>query len=299
MYVRALQPPADPSIACANIARAIAERYCPEAAARGSDCLWYHGIWPFYRALGLGGSAFTQLAALSPTLRELAATGRYSRVLISGAADYATLAVVLHEYRAQRMPVRCTVLDVCETPLALCRWYADSIGVEIDTVAAGILEADLGRRFDLITTHAFLGYFDQEERQRLARQWHSMLRAGGKVFLTNRLRPNVQEGVVRFTEAQSHEYLNAVEHESAKGRAGLVCDAEHVERATREYVKKLAVIPVRSLEEIKVIFEAAGFRVDRLRTVASTASAAHSGRGPTVAGTADNLELLATKRRSL
>jgi hypothetical protein len=289
------EEPDDPSIACANIARVIAEKYCPEAAARGADCLWYHGIWPYYRALGLGGSAFTHRAVLSPTLRQLASTGDFRRVLISGAADYATLAVVLGEYEAEHSLPECTVVDVCETPLALCRWYAGLRSITIETIAASILDANPERQFDLIITHSFLGYFDPPARFRLARKWSSLLRAGGKVFLLNRLRKDAGESPVRFSDAQARDYLGLVAQESQRGRPGLVVDEAYVMRATMEYVRNIAMFPVRSTDELRPVFESAGFALDRLQSIQLAPVAGRAAPGLTVAGFPDYLELLATK----
>jgi len=46
------------------------------------------------------------------------------------------------------------VVDRCDTPLALCRWYAERAGFEIDTRASDILRFQDAQGFDAIVTPA-------------------------------------------------------------------------------------------------------------------------------------------------
>jgi hypothetical protein len=119
-------------------------------------------------------------------LRDVARRGA-TRVLISGTAEYAMLAILLHAYRVEGVQPRVTVTDICETPLAICRWYADRHDVAIQTQSCDILNERVDDEFDLIVTHAFLGWFCDADRRRIVAQWHAMLRSGGFVLTSQRI----------------------------------------------------------------------------------------------------------------
>src|SRR5690606_2627697 len=78
------------------------------------------------------------------------------RILISGAADFAMLEVTRATFTDSASRPRFTVVDRCETPLALCRWYAEREGFAIDTVLADMLAFEDAEGFDAIVTHSFL-----------------------------------------------------------------------------------------------------------------------------------------------
>src|SRR5262245_58823293 len=65
-----------------------------------------------------------------------AATGA-PRVLISGAADYAMLDFVHKTLHSRGVNADVTVTDLCETPLALNRWYAERCSCRVTTVCCG------------------------------------------------------------------------------------------------------------------------------------------------------------------
>ena len=156
----------------ARLARDEAPSLC-RADAAGGTCAWHHGLWPTLRLLGL----VTEPALHGEFLRGAlaAVAGKAPRVLLSGAADHALLAQVLAAFASRTL--RITVLDICETPLLLNRWYAGRAGVAIETCRSDILDYAAPRAFDAICTHAFLGNFDAARARafaagsRLAHLW--------------------------------------------------------------------------------------------------------------------------------
>jgi SAM-dependent methyltransferase len=129
-------------------------------------------------------------------------------VLVSGSADYSMPAHALWAYRAEAAPLQLVVVDRCETPLALSRWYAEPTkaaihGTTLSTQRADILDHEGAEPVDVIFTNSFLGSFAPEQRPRLAAAWRRLLRPGGRLVFTNRLRPGAPAGPLGFDAAQA------------------------------------------------------------------------------------------------
>src|SRR5690606_40335193 len=102
---------------CAALARELAPRLCGDGT---ESCAWYHGFWPYMRLLDYGSSPELHKGFYLEGLAPLAAGGE-PRILISGAADFAMLEVAREAFAGGRARPEFTVIDRCETPLALCR----------------------------------------------------------------------------------------------------------------------------------------------------------------------------------
>jgi SAM-dependent methyltransferase len=258
-----------------------------QAPSLCSGCDWNHGLWPTLRLLGLVTEPALHGAFLRPALA--AVPGEGPRVLLSGAADHALLAQVLAAY-AGRSP-RITVLDICETPLMLNRWYAGRRGVAIETQRSDILDYEAAGAFDVVCTHAFLGNFDPPKRAALMRKWHSLLQPGGKVITVNRLRPGREPQWVAFSVDQVWAYRARVE-EAARAR-GL--QVPGLGRAAEAYAGRQAMFPLGSAMELGALLREAAFEVERM-AVAPLASAKRQQVSlPTVPGSDDYVLLIAVR----
>lgn len=248
----------------AQLAREQAPAPCRREPATGHSCAWHHGLWPTLRLLGL----VTEPAFHGEFLRTAlgAVAGESPRVLLSGAADHALLAQVLAAF-AGRAP-RITVLDICETPLMLNRWYAGRAGIAIDTHRSDILDFEAPEAFDAVCTHAFFGNFDPARREVLASKWHALLKPGGRVVTVNRLRPGREPQWVAFSVDQVWAYRTRVE-EAAKRRGLQVAG---LGRAAETYAQRQAIFPLASAEDLRSFIERAGFDIGHLSIAALSPS---------------------------
>jgi SAM-dependent methyltransferase len=240
----------------ARLAREQAPALCRRDPVTGHSCAWNHGLWPTLRLLGL----VTEPALHADFLREALAgvPGERPRVLVCGTADHALLALLLLALGARRPAV--TVLDICETPLLLNRWFAQRTGLAIDTHCCDILDYDEAGAFDAVCTHAFLGNFDAAGRATLMRKWQALLRPGGKVITVNRLRPGQPPQWVAFSIDQVWAYRARVE-EAAKAHGLQVAG---LGRAAETYAQRQAIFPLTSTEDLRTLFERAGFDIEHL-----------------------------------
>ncbi|HXX85569.1 MAG TPA: class I SAM-dependent methyltransferase [Casimicrobiaceae bacterium] len=239
-----------------------------------------------------GGSA----TYFDEVLRLLAVQGDIHRVLISGAADDAMVLVALAAFRAVDRPIELTMVDLCETPLALARASATDCGASVTTHRSDILAFDRTAEFDVVMTNSFLGAFDPSGRVRLFARWADLLRPGGKVLFTNRVRPGSGHAQFGFTSDEGRAFCAAVRSAAERGRALLRVEPEVIEGWARVYTQRYRSYPVRSVDEVLELLRSAGFAPERVETAHFAGRVAGEAvAGPSAAERADYVRVLATR----
>ncbi|HZN86480.1 MAG TPA: class I SAM-dependent methyltransferase [Burkholderiales bacterium] len=272
----------------AALARAQAEALCRRDPRTGISCSWHHGFWPTLRLLGLVTEPALHGAFLRRALAAIPAAR--PRVLISGTADHALLAQALAAFGAR--PFDAVVLDLCETPLMLNRWFAGRAGFAIETRQSNILDFSDDRPYDAVCTHAFLGNFDPAQRAALAAKWRALLRPGGRVVTVNRLRPGSEPLWIAFSTDQVWAFRERVE-DAAKAR-GL--RFPRLGRAAEAYAGRQAVYPLGTAEELRALFEQGGFDIEELSLAALDPAARQALGVPAVPGGDSYAQLVAVRR---
>jgi SAM-dependent methyltransferase len=293
--------PEEPLAESAPLARELAATHCRPLPSLAGGCAWYHGFWQDLRRLGIAKTSGGQGAFLVDTLRSLARAGESPRVLVSGSADYSMPAHALAAYRAEGARLQLTVVDRCETPLALCRWYASREeaarhGAALSTYRADILAHVGPEPVDVVFTNSFLGSFAPADRPRLAAAWHRLLRPGGRLAFTNRLRPGAGTGPLGFEAEQARGFVEAARREAAARRDALGLDPEETAQRAQAYAERYRSHPVRSADEIAELLDRGGFSVDRLEVTTNPGRPGGAVSGPSTAERADYARVLATRR---
>jgi SAM-dependent methyltransferase len=189
-------------------------------------------------------------------------------VLVCGAADYSMLAHALAACRARGVEPELTVIDTCETPLRLNRWYAERFGCRVETGCTSVLDYAPQAQFDAISTHSFLGMFAPAARARLIAAWQRLLRPGGRVVTAHPLRPWGAEEPNRFTPGQADWVRRRVGARAAELSAMLEAGREEVLAQAERYLEARYGYPVRSLDELRALFAQGGFQLDHLESAA-------------------------------
>jgi len=197
-------------VECAALARRMAPELCRREPAIGESCAWLHGYWPYLRLLGLASTPDNHAEFFLGAIGATTGRTRAPRVLVSGAADHSMLALVIQACRQRNARPDVTVVDQCETPLALNRWYAQRAGLEITTRCCDMFEYTEPVPFDAVCTHSFLSEFPPERRSELLGRWRQLLSPGGAVITVNRLRPAGGSAPVGFTPEQTRAFRVAV-----------------------------------------------------------------------------------------
>ena len=130
-------------------------------------------------------------------------------------------------------------VDICATPLAFMQAYAKQNNIELTTYHCDILEfetdeANTEIKFDIILTHAFMGYFDDTQRPLLVKKWRQLLSDRGKIVTIQRVRPADSPSLVTFTAQQSTQFLTAA-IEAAKQSAFNDAELDSLKTAASEF----------------------------------------------------------------
>jgi hypothetical protein len=254
-----MSPIEEPLVESAPLSWQLAGQFCRGDPETGETCAWNHGLWQFLRLMGLAGSAARRGAFYKNAIGTALSGIRSPRVLVSGATDYAMLALVAAALEDRLGTAAVTLVDVCETPLRLGQWYAGRAGMRLDVVQSDMLDYDPRAPFDLVCTDSFISRFPHRQWPELAAKWNAALRSGGSVATATRLRPRATADCIRFSDGEVEAFRGTVLRlaEEARGRFA-IAPAELAARAER-YARHQFNYPVRSREEVRALFEGAGF----------------------------------------
>jgi SAM-dependent methyltransferase len=253
----------EPLAVSAPLAWARAPDLCPPADEPRHQCVWYHRVWQYLRLLDVITSVRTNADFLISFFRERARRGGYRRVLIAAGADYSLLAHVAHAYRLERAPLSVTFIDRCGTAVFLNRWYADRMGIDLETCVTDAIEYTAAEPFDVICSHNFLNRFLPDERIRLLTRWHESLRKGGVALTTQRIRPNATYERDSYGPSGARALAAQVERAARAYEDDLGVDPAELGAAVYEYAIRKGGWVIRTNEEVSRAFEVAGFHVDR------------------------------------
>ena len=112
--------------------------------------------------------------------------------------------------------------------------------------------------FDIVLTHAFMGYFDDLRRQHLVAKWHDLLADGGKVVTVQRVRPVDSPAIVRFSCSQASDFVAAVVRAAERQGMSLGPDLARVEEAATGFAQNFFSHAVRSKSSFEKLFLDAG-----------------------------------------
>jgi SAM-dependent methyltransferase len=226
----------------------------------GDDhCGALHGAWTDLRRLGLAAEPARHAGFYAQTLGAYARSG-HSRVLVAGCADSGMLEIVDQAWRAAPARLDVTVGDRCPTPLLLCAWYGARVGLPVRSAMAELAEWRDADPFDVVCTHSLLAYGDAAWRRRLVGNWSRSLRPGGVVVTVTRLAsaPNAHEGDCAARLASAARERAA--------QLGLPLDARELTARVERFARAQSAHPVGDAVQLRALFEAQGFHVDRLDT---------------------------------
>lgn len=277
----------------APLARRLAPGLCHKDPVTGESCAWIHGFWQHLRLLGFASAPDHHVEFFLRAMKTVTGEAETPRVLVSGAADYAMLALVIQAYRERNIRPDVTVVDRCDTPLMLNRWHAERAALEITTHRCDIFEYADSDPFDMLCTHSFFSEFPPERRPGILIKWKQLLRPGGAAIIVNRLRPGCGPGPVGVTPEQVRTFGAAVLQQAQIMGAALSCDPFELARDAETYMSRRIVYAVQR-EEIIGLFENAGFTIQDISCDPLTAAVRHDVTGPTTPGGAEYARIVAT-----
>lgn len=256
----------EPMVSTAPVMDFISASVCQGNHVSADDCSWYHSIWQYLRIFNMVSTPTWHTEFYRDELGALAKTGNFNRALISGTADYSMLAHLLWAYRVQKSRVIATVVDLCESPLLLCKWYAKRVDEKVTTAVSDILKFESVEPFDLIVTDAFLTRFPPEMRSQIVRKWALLLRPGGKVVTTVRIETGLGAEYAVATPDQADAFRKRAMQEAQRWQDFLPLSPEVIANRAQRYAERMISFSIKSIDEIRQLFEDQSFQIDDLRT---------------------------------
>jgi SAM-dependent methyltransferase len=286
--------PDEPLRESAPVAYRLAHQHCP---AGPDGCRDYHAMWQYFRQIGLLSTIGTNTDFLVATLRRLADADTCRRVLISATADYGMLAHLLHAYRLAGVAPEVTVVDMCETPLALNRWYAERAGATIHTCRANVLEFRADAPFDLVCTHSFLGRLTPEVRAGVVNKWHEVLRPGGRVVTVARVRYGAPvAGVTRYEPEEIREFRARALELARAQQHELDLPAEFIAEAAEHYAVSKRSRGFGTTEALRALFEDHGFALENFDSGGEAERRRDRPSCPTLGWKSERFRIVAVRR---
>jgi hypothetical protein len=186
-----------------DLPRIAAEAY--ELAGRlCGGCQDLHALWPYARLTRASTGVEQRQSGLEAQLRSFFDLGLRD-VLIAGAADSALLA---HVARAGvGLEIKTVVLDLCDTPLELCRMFAKQWSLAVETIRQDLCELDLLHRFDVVLMHGTLNFIGANRHLQALHRLHRAMRPSGRLeLLFNTSRPPTPEQAI-VTRAEYADFI--------------------------------------------------------------------------------------------
>ena len=283
----------EPLARAARLARRLAPSSCRPVGAGPANCSSYHGLVQYLRLLGIAASPQRHGYFYREALSTLAHTDDYPRVLIAGAADAGMLVHVVSAYEAVGRDPEITVVDRCDTPLEVCRWYAGTRGLAITTVRCDITEFDEGRRFDVVCAESLLTLLQPGMRARAVARWRDLLRPGGRVVNVNRIASDSRQAAADPLAVDA--FVAWVRAEGERRTGLLDVDAAELAKEARSYHGAIPLYPVASREELVGLFRNAGFALESLSLPALDGRAAPGQEGSSTYRAAQYARLVAVR----
>jgi len=143
-------------------------------------CRNIHAVRPYIR-LSRGSTGMeSEMSGIGPVMADVLGTGRH-RILIAGALDTGILACVARAAEGYRAEI--VVLDICATPLELCRKYAQRWSLHIETVCEDLAHFERERDFDIVLIDGTLPYIPEHSRIETLRRVARALHQDGRLVL--------------------------------------------------------------------------------------------------------------------
>lgn len=244
----------EPLVQSAPVISSVAAVLCQGDHVDPSGCAWYHGTWQYLRLMNLVSTPSWHHEFYTSRITEAIERGARD-ILVSGTADYSVFAYVVSCLGKYADQVSVTIVDLCNTPLFACQWYAKRVGIHATTVSEDI-RAFAKRNpgsFDLIVTDAFLTRFSGTDVHDILQQWRLLLRTGGAVVTTVRAHEEVDRG-------QTAEEAIASFRERASARwkrwqTFINIGRAEVSAAAENYASRMVSNPIGGSEDIIQLVE--------------------------------------------
>ncbi len=219
-----------------------------------SGCDWYHGNWHLLKALGVVSTSAIHEQSLCQLLKLALTNIAAPRILITGSTDETLVRLAYHTCHTLGLEAKLYAVDICATPLAFMQAYAKEQQIELETCCSNILDFKSEHKFDVILTHAFMGYFDDIQRPLLIKKWKQLLADEGSIVTIQRVRSPDSPALVTFTAQQSAQFIARALEAAKIAEFNNQADLDAVRAASREFTENFVNHAIRSKTTLESLF---------------------------------------------
>lgn len=252
----------EPMVQTAPLMGLLSEAVCSGSYLSSDDCSWYHGVWQYLRLFDLVSTPTWHSNLYFPNIRSFVKEKSDIKILISGTADYSMLAHVLWALKLEeKKKFGISVVDLCQTPLIMCQWYARSTKSRVKTFQQNILDHHMPFAYDLIVTDAFLTRFNFNTRRKVVSHWGRLLSTGGLVITTVRIHGTASDTVSQANEDQIKEFKEKALIHAGKWRDFIPECIDTIGEKAEMYARRMQSYGIASTEEVIELFESNNFNI--------------------------------------
>jgi hypothetical protein len=252
----------EPMLTTAPVVDFLSKVLCKGNHVNSKNCRWYHSVWQYFRILDLVSTPTWHADFYFEQIYKSINKNKLTTILISGTADYSMLAHVF--WATKDIPsdkIKIVVLDLCETPLFLCKWYASSINRNVETISQDIFKYNPKYLFDIIVTDAFLTRFSFEQRKSILEKWYSLLLVGGTVITTVRMGGTSSGIARRGSQYQTEQFVKNIRATGRQWKDFLPIALEELEKHGKYYAENMISYSAGNKKDIINLFEETKFSI--------------------------------------
>lgn len=266
-----------------NLRDIAAEAYTLSARLCGA-CRDQHALWSYLRLARASTGAEGKDSKLQDELSFLFNRGLHD-VLIAGAQDTGLLTLAARAGAGAVHQPNIVVLDICETPLELCRRLAAQWPLPIETIQQDLFDLHHHQRFDIVLMHGTLNFIEAERQRQVLARLSRAIRPGGRLVLLFNTGHMLDKSAA---EGNHVAYVDFVLGELKRLGVPLP-DSEQIMRErfnARAHQRELRDRSFADPREVESLLNTAGFAVERCERM-----------GVELAGPADTLLAKFAKQR--
>lgn len=149
-------------------------------------CRDFHVMWPYLRSLGLNGAGPEYNWPHHVDILSRSAAGKsHVRWFLAGSADAGLLAVAAAAAARNASATHAfAMVDLCGTPVALCRDHAEAQGLDLDASVGDLANYRPARPFDIVLMHQLLFFIPAADQPAFVQHAASWLAPEGRLHLT-------------------------------------------------------------------------------------------------------------------
>ena len=252
-------------------------------ATHTSSCNWYHSVWQYLRVLDCVSAPQWHQDFYVKNIRDCIQGKKNISILISGSADYSLLHLILYAISDIDVTAEIDVVDLCNTPLNICKWYTKKIikpdkpsNIQISEYQSNITMFRVEKKYDVICTDAFLTRFSSSTTRSVVETWGRLLAPTGWIITTVRIHPEectvqptvaaLSQDVDSFLTKVRNRYSSLTDEERIKMKISL----EELSFMSFRYILRMKSNILGQQSDIDKLFTESQLNVDKSRSQLAT-----------------------------